>query len=245
MNKTPKIIHYCWFGNNSKPTSVLKYIENWKSVLPDYEIVEWNESNFDINVCDYTKQAYEQKKFAFVSDYARLFALFHQGGIYLDTDVEICKDPSDFIQDSDITFGMEKFNFVATSTMMTIPKTDFIKNFMQSYHEREFVLSDGSLDLTTNVENLTKRLIDIGLIQENQQQILKSNGDTISVLKQEYLSPYDYVNLIDNRTTNTFTIHHFGNSWGGKKSKFNHFVKKQIVKVFGSNSLPRLRALFK
>ena len=245
MNNRPKSIHYCWFGNNPKPTSILKYIENWKDFLPDYEIIEWNESNFDINICVYTKQAYEHKKFAFVSDYVRLFALYHYGGIYLDTDVEICKDPCDSIKDSDIIFGMEEFNFVATSTMMAKPNTEFIKNFMQSYHERQFVLSNGSLDLTTNVENLTKRLIGIGLIQKNQQQMLKSNGDSISVLEQEYLSPYDYVNLIDNRTTNTLTIHHFGNSWGGKKSKFNHLVKKQIVNVFGNNFLPRLRAFFK
>jgi mannosyltransferase OCH1-like enzyme len=237
----PKKIHYCWFGNNQKPTLVLQYIENWKTVLPDYDIIEWNEKNFDINVCDYTKQAYRQKKFAFVSDYVRLHALYTQGGIYLDTDVEVCKDPSEFIKDSDIIFGMEELSFVATSTMIAKPETVFIKKFMQSYHTRQFVTSDGNLDLTTNVENLTNRLIEIGLVQKNKLQLLEDSLNSIKVLPQEYFSPYDYINLIDNRSECTITVHHFGNSWVGDKSKIKRLIKRFLAKVVGGKTLKFFR----
>ena len=245
MNKTPKIIHYCWFGNNPKPTSVLKYIENWKSVLPDYEIVEWNESNFDINVCDYTKQAYEQKKFAFVSDYARLFALYHHGGIYLDTDVEVVKDLTPILNKVECVFGFEEKNAIATSTIIAKSKNSFILQFMQSYHKRKFVKVNGELDVTTNVEHLTKQLDKIGMIQNGEEQILIFEKSNILILPQQYLSPYDYINLIDNSDSDTYTIHHYGNSWGDNKSKFNHFVKSQVVKLFGGVFFKLLRKTFK
>ena len=87
----PKIIHYCWFGRNSLPDDVKEYIATWKKYCPDYQIVEWNEDNFDVNSCDYVKEAYGAKKWAFVSDYVRLYALYTMGGVYMDTDVEVVK----------------------------------------------------------------------------------------------------------------------------------------------------------
>ena len=93
----PKIIHYCWFGRTEKPKEVLEYIETWKQNLPDFEIREWNEDNFDVNIIPYTQEAYEAKKYAFVSDYARFWILYHHGGLYFDTDVEVIKDMDDII----------------------------------------------------------------------------------------------------------------------------------------------------
>ena len=241
MKKFPQIIHYCWFGPNPKPDSIKKYIENWRIVLPDYEIVEWNESNFDINICEYTKQAYENKKFAFVSDYARLFALYHHGGIYLDTDVELCSDPKHLTQNFDVIFGFEESNFVATSTMFAKPKSDFIKEFMLSYHERQFSLPGGKLDLTTNVANLTNRLLEIGLARNNKKQVLTTSKEVINILPQEYLSPFDYINLIDNRTSHTITVHHYGNSWGSRTDSIKKGIKNFLIKIFGENVIKKLR----
>jgi hypothetical protein len=241
MTRIPKIIHYCWFGDNQKPTSVLKYIANWKNILPDYKIIEWNENNFDINVCDYTKQAYENKKFAFVSDYARLFALYYHGGIYLDTDVEICKEPNHLTQNFDVLLGFEEFNFIATSTIISKPKSDFIKQFMLSYHERQFTLPGGKLDLTTNVENLTNRLLAIGLVKNNKKQILTTSKEVITILPQEYLSPFDYINLIDNRTSHTVTVHHYGNSWGSRTDAIKKRIKNILIKIFGKSVIKKLR----
>ena len=93
----PKVIHYCWFGHNTLPELAVKCIESWKKYLPDYEIKEWNEDNFDVNVIPYTEQAYKAKKYAFVSDYARFWILYHFGGVYFDTDVEVIKPMGEFI----------------------------------------------------------------------------------------------------------------------------------------------------
>jgi mannosyltransferase OCH1-like enzyme len=190
----PKIIHYCWFGNHPKPKSVQKYIEGWYKKLPDFEIIEWNESNFDINICKYTKQAYEAKKYAFVSDYARLLALYNHGGIYLDTDVEVFKDLTPLLNIADCLFGFEEKEYVATSTMLAKPQQLFIKQFLNSYHQRHFINDDESLDMKTNVEVLTEMLSAEGLVCDGTSQTIDVCGSEITVLPQEYLSPYDYIN---------------------------------------------------
>lgn len=93
----PKVIHYCWFGRNPLPSLAVKCIESWKKYFPDYEIKEWNENNFNVNIITYTQEAYERKKYAFVSDYARFWILYHYGGLYFDTDVEVIKPMNDII----------------------------------------------------------------------------------------------------------------------------------------------------
>ena len=102
----PKIIHYCWFGRNPRPASAKKCIASWRKYLPDYEIKEWNEDNFDVNIIPYTQQAYEMKKYAFVSDYARFWILYHYGGLYFDTDVEVIKSFDDIV-DKGAFMGLE------------------------------------------------------------------------------------------------------------------------------------------
>ena len=94
----PKIIHYCWFGRNPLPQSAIKCINSWKKFFPDYEIKEWNEQNFDVNIIPYTSEAYQAKKYAFVSDYARMWVLYNYGGIYFDTDVEVIKPMKDIVE---------------------------------------------------------------------------------------------------------------------------------------------------
>ena len=111
-----KYIHYCWFGGNSLPKLAKKCIESWKKYLPDYEIIEWNEKNFDINLCPFVKEAYDNKKWAFVSDYARLYALYKYGGLYLDTDVEILRD-IEFLKNDEMFMGREDENFFATAVI--------------------------------------------------------------------------------------------------------------------------------
>ena len=95
----PKIIHYCWFGRGQMPELALKCLESWKKYCPDYEIKEWNEDNFDLETYPYAREAYENRKFAFVTDVVRLYALYHEGGIYMDTDVEVLKPLDRFLND--------------------------------------------------------------------------------------------------------------------------------------------------
>ena len=123
----PKIIHYCWFGNNEKPNIVKKCIASWKEHLKEYEIIEWNEKTFDINSNKFVKEAYEKGMYAFVSDYVRVYALYNYGGIYLDTDVEVKKSFNDLL-DNDSIWGFEEKNFIATSTIGACKKNK-LKSF--------------------------------------------------------------------------------------------------------------------
>ncbi|MCC8153387.1 MAG: glycosyl transferase, partial [Tannerellaceae bacterium] len=128
----PKIIHYCWFGKKEKPGKISKCIESWRRMLPDYQIIEWNEDNFDYESIEYAKSAYRNGKFAFVSDVARLRALIEYGGIYLDTDVEVLKSFDDLLN-YHCVFGMEERNYIATSFMACEPQFPLIQEFFNTY----------------------------------------------------------------------------------------------------------------
>ncbi len=244
MTKTPKVIHYCWFGNNPKPTSVLKYIENWKSKLPDYEIIEWNESNFDIECCQYVQEAYKEKKFAFVSDYARLYALYNYGGVYLDTDVEVCRSFDPLLESGNLVLGFEEFNFIATSTIISPKGSPFIHRFLLQYHTRSFFKADGQLDQTTNVQVLTNMLTEGGCVLDGSEQILKFENERVIVLEQNKLSPFDYANHINKADGSTYAIHHFGQSWADASGVRKRKIKNIILSVIGGNNLKRIRVLF-
>ena len=241
MDKIPEIVHYCWFGNNEKPKSVSKYIQGWKEKLPDYKITEWNESNFDIECCNYVSQAYKAKKFAFVADYARLKALYEHGGIYLDTDVEVVKSFNGLIEDNsaDLILGFEEKNWVCTSTIIAKKENPFIKQFLDSYLNKQFISNNGKIDTTTNVNIMTNLLMDIGLIQENKAQKIKFKNSTISVLEQQYFSPMDYINRIDNRTKKTIVVHHYDITWGKKEEFIIRFLKIGFVKLLGKQNATR------
>ena len=205
----PKIIHYCWFGGKEKPEEVLRMIASWKKHCPDYEIKEWNESNFNIHLNLYTEEAYQQKKWAFVSDVARLWALVHEGGIYMDTDVEVIKPFDSLLQDQAI-LGFEGTQYIATSFMGAEPQHPFFVDFLNSYNTRVFLKEDQTLDQTTNVEVLTQLLNKTGeLKRTGEEQTI--NG--IHLYPTEYFSPYDYITGRLRKTKNTYSIHWFDKSW--------------------------------
>lgn len=236
--KIPKIIHFCWFGGKEKPRKVQKCIDTWHRYLSDYEFIEWNENNFDINSNKYVKQAYEHQKFAYVSDYARIKALYEYGGIYMDTDVEVHKSFNDLLEHKCI-FGFEEKNYIATSFMACVPKHEFIKTFVDIYENINFCDSDNKIDLTTNVEKLTSILEDRGLIRNNKFQ---SIGD-IKVYPQEYFSPYDYGNCIRKNTKNTYCEHYFLVSWMPWTVKVKKLIKKIVIPIIGINNMDRFREI--
>lgn len=242
MSEIPKIIHYCWFGEK-KPKNVEEFILNWKSILPEYVFIEWNESNFDINICMYVKEAYDLKKYAFVSDYARLYALYNYGGIYLDTDVELKKTFNDILNKSDVILGFEEFDYVATSTILAKKESNVIKIFMEKYHEFRFVKSDSSVDTLTNVYRITEFLTDIGLIKNGESQQLEYSKEKVVIFPQEYFSPLDYANRIDNSGANTYAIHHYEHSWGSNtlRRKF----KSIVINLIGGKRLKKIRMFLK
>lgn len=219
----PKKIHYCWFGGNSLPKDVLKYIDTWKKFCPGYEIKEWNEQNFNIHQNRYVEEAYQQKKWAFVSDVARIYALYTEGGIYMDTDVEVVKNLDPLLNKRGF-LGFEGTQWIATNLVGFEAGHEILWKFLEAYDHRSFVKSDGTLDQTTNVEELTKLLVEqYHLILSGEEQVL---ADGIAVYPTDYFSPYDYIQGKLNRTEHTYTIHWFSQSWIGQSS-----VRKKIAQL--------------
>lgn len=221
----PKVIHYCWFGKGELPNSSRKCIESWKKYCPDYEIIEWNEENFDINCNLYVKQAYEARKYAFVSDYVRLYALYNKGGIYMDTDVEVLKNLDVFLQDEAFS-GFETLDTVPTGIMGCIKGQRFFKKLLSYYDDNTFINENGEYNLTTNVQTITKYCVDSGLKVNNKLQIIEG----FKLYPKEYFCPKDHETGKITLGINSYTIHHFAGSWVPKSSK----IKKKIIKILGN-----------
>ena len=241
MSTIPKIVHYCWFGGKRKPSKVELHIKEWRKILPDYEVREWSEKNFDVSVWRYAQEAYISNKYAFVSDVARLYALHECGGIYLDTDVEVVK-PFDELLDGPVTLGFEEGNFIATSTMIAPPRSRLIGDFLQSYGERTFLSPEGKPNQNTNVRMLTAMLANAGLRQDGQQQELEWSGEKVIVLDQAKLSPLDYPNGVNKQDATTFTVHHFDMSWQHSPiAKAKTTLRKNLIATIGGRNVRRLR----
>lgn len=233
----PKIIHYCWFGKKEKPYIVNKCIESWKNKLKDYEIIEWNESNFNINSNKFVSEAYNMGKYAFVSDYVRVYALYNYGGVYLDTDVEVIKSFDEFL-DNESFWGFEECNRIATSTIGCKKGNKLIKLFLESYTDKRFIKEDGTIDVTPNVCEITYILSKQGI--ELNGKFQEING-TAKIYEQEYFSPYDYINCYMKKTKNTYCIHHFYKSWLPFSSRVKSSIKKLLAKIIGGHRIVKLR----
>lgn len=151
----PKTIHYCWFGRGQKSPSVMRCIDSWKKYCPDYEIKEWNEDNFDINCCQFVKEAYATKKWAFVSDYARLYVLKGHGGIYMDTDVEVIKPLDVFLSHSAFACFEDDVN-IASALIGAETENPWISYLLTYYANKRFIRLHGKCDTTANVIIITK-----------------------------------------------------------------------------------------
>lgn len=225
----PKVIHYCWFGGNPLPKDAQKCIESWKKHLPDYEIKEWNEQTFDINSNQYVKEAYENRKFAFVTDFVRLYALQKEGGIYMDTDVEVLKTFDPFLHHTAFS-GFENNNFVPTGMMASEKNGKWVSELLDDYNARKFVKEDGSLDLTTNTTVITSNMIGHGLVCNNKYQDFPG---LVTMYPSEYFCPKDHATGKIVLTDNSVCIHHFACSWLSPKLRLKHKCKKVAVKILG------------
>ena len=230
----PKVIHYCWFGRGQMPELALKCIESWKKFLPDYEIKEWNEDNFDLDSYPYTREAYDKRKYAFVTDVVRLHALYNEGGIYMDTDVEVLKPLDSFLHHTAFS-GFENDIYISTGIMASEKGGRWAKDNLDYYNDRHFVGKDGkTLDLTTNVITITEYMLKFGLKQNNTFQDFPG---LITLYPKDYFCPIDSLTQELIITKNTVCIHHFAASWVKRKTKKEVYWQK--VKDIISHMLPK------
>lgn len=223
----PKVIHYCWFGKGEMPDLALKCLESWKKYCPDYVIKEWNEDNFDLDLYPYAREAYANRKFAFVADVVRLYALYHEGGIYMDTDVELVHSVDKFLHH--IAFsGFESEVNVPTGIMASVKGGIWVKENLDVYTNRKFVKSDGTLDLTTNVYLITNYMLTRGLIPNNTYQDFPN---LITIYPKEFFCPKSTRGEKEYFTKNTHAIHHFAGSWLSSTEKRKRKIKKMIPRV--------------
>ena len=236
----PKIIHYCWFGRNPLPVSAQKCIASWHRFFPDYEIKEWNEDNFDVNIISYTRQAYEAKKYAFVSDYARFWILYRYGGLYFDTDVEVIK-PFDDIIERGAFMGIEQGAFwdgkpmVAPGLGLGVEAGHpFYLKMLQVYDNLEYRNPDGSFNNTTIVSYTTRELYAHGMITSDDFQVV----DGIWIYPADYFCPMDSTTGITALTDRTVSIHHYDCSWLDHSSfSFKlHQIKNMFFRIIGQKN---------
>lgn len=258
----PKIIHYCWFGGNPKPKLAKKCIKSWKKYCKGYEIKEWNEDNFDLSAAPlYVRQAYDAKKWAFVTDYVRLWALINFGGIYMDTDVEVIK-PFDKFLENEAFGGFESVATIATCIMACEKNFSLFKELLLEYNNIPFILDDGSLDITTNVTRITNCCEKYGFKPNGEYQVVYG----FVLYPQDYFCPINAVSGELNKTQNTYTIHHFMGSWlsseeierikkwRADEKKYNrnlqidkiiHFPNRIAKRIFGESFYSKVKTIIK
>ncbi len=247
----PKTIHYCWFGGNPLPEDALKCIASWKKFCPDYEIVEWNESNTDLESCDYVKEAYQAKKWAFVSDFVRFQVLYDNGGVYFDTDVELLK-PIDPIIEKGPFMGIESFpgDYVGNdSTMVVAPGlgiaadrgNQFYREILDYYRSVHFIDGNGVMNMDTVGMHVTGLLLNQGLKTENSFQTVRG----INIYPKEFFNPMNANSGRVELTENTVSIHHYAGTWVSGKTKIRDKGFQFIYRVFGEKTASGMKKLYR
>ena len=219
----PKKIHYCWFGHGEKPKLAQKCICSWKKCMPDYEIIEWNEENVDVNMNGYIKMCYEQKKYAFLTDYLRLIIIQKYGGIYFDTDVEAVKS-FDALLNQKAFFGFETNEYVNTGEGFGAEAGNSIVEQMIEEYEP---LLDGKNGFIGCPHLNTQALLKFGLQQNGEKQCLEDG----IVFPADYFNPYDDPTGILTKTNNTYSIHWYGKSWMKKSTILKSKLTKPIHRI--------------
>lgn len=221
----PKIIHYCWFGNHDIPEKNKEWMNSWAKYCPDYEIIRWDESNYDYQKNKYIKEAYEQGKYAFVSDYARMDILYNNGGIYLDTDVELLNSLDTLLYNEAYSGTYYSYQGAAFGLGVgAIKGFPLLKEMMEIYEDLSFINSDGTLNMNDCLFYQTKILKKYGYEpSENVLQVI--NGMTI--YPTDVLAPMDVDGVVLSKTKNTISMHHFDASWFEEKtaSEFKRKIK--------------------
>lgn len=216
----PKKLHYMWLGGSVLPKKLQKCIDSWRRYCPDYEIIRWDESNYDVKKSVYMEQAYQNKKYGYVPDYARLDILYQYGGIYMDTDVEVIRNLDDLLYQEAFS-SVEKWqvlNFGGCSG--AVPKHPALEVFLQAWEQRRFIREDGSLDILSSGFIDTRVALDYGYVLNGKNQTVLG----MNIYAYDYFHPYDYMSGKMEMTDDTYAIHHFNGGWLDENMKL---VNKQ------------------
>lgn len=220
------------------PELAKECLESWKRHLPEYKLVLWNEDNFDINTNEYVRGAYESKKYAFVTDYVRLYALYHHGGIYMDTDVEVIKPLDKFLKHRAFT-GTEGKRSCVTGIMGAEKNHPWIKSLLDDYKDRKFILNNGKLNTLTNTLLITKNtMTNYNWKTKDSLQILK---DGLYIYPSSYFCGKNLYSKSIDITEDTYTLHHFSGSWlsdkDRKRVERRRKTKQLTQKIIGEKGL--------
>lgn len=239
MKEIPKVIHYFWFGHNKMPELLKKCIQSWKKYCPNYEIKKWDESNFNVNICNYVKEAYKAKKWAFVSDYARFFILNKYGGVYLDTDVELIKPIDEIIKQGPF-FACENqfFDSIAPGLgMATYSDNELYSKIIQDYNNSHFILKNGLYD----EKPVGKRIVDKYLLKDGLKDVKGiQQVDGINIYPHDYFCPLNFLTGKLTITNNTVAIHHYASSWWTKQDKKYARIGQRVTNIFGPVLGPKI-----
>ena len=229
----PRIIHYCWFGRNSLPDSAQKCVASWRKFFPGYEIKAWNEDNFDVNIIPYTQQAYEAKKYAFVSDYARFWILYHEGGLYFDTDVEVVKSFDDILERGAFMGleidGTKKGSKVAINPGLGLGAEAGMPIYLEilnGFANLDYYGSDGQRNNYSMIPMVTDMFLRSGLRMNGQIQKLCG----VTIYPQCYFNPYNGVTGRLYLTSETRSIHWYSATWMEPKALWLVKLKRMIRK---------------
>lgn len=232
----PKKIHYCWFGRSEKPALAKKCIESWKKYCPDYEIIEWNEDNFDVDQYPYLRWCYDNKKWAFLSDFARLLIIKENGGIYFDTDVEVLRNLDDLLYYAAF-LGFENEQNVATGLGFGAEMNHPVVNGMINEYLALEVDKNGNYPMIVCPALNTKALLKMGLKLTGESQKI---GD-IKIFSSEYFNPYDDPTGKLNKTKNTYSVHWYSKSWVSKRTILRSKLTKPFHRIFGVDCFNKFR----
>ncbi|MCQ5140772.1 glycosyltransferase family 32 protein [Enterocloster bolteae] len=243
----PKKIHYCWFGGNPLPNTALKCIESWKKFFPDYEIIQWNEQNYDISKIRYIKEAYETKKYAFVSDYARFDVLYQYGGLYFDTDVEVIKAFDDILNtgafmgcEIDGDKSDKNSILVNPGLGLAIEKGNpLYKEILDYYDTQSFFDFDGTVNTTTVVTRTTEILLQKGL--KNINSIQKVEG--ITIYPKDYFNPRNNNTGKLKKTGDTHSVHWYSQSWVSQRERIKSRITRPFHRFFGDDCFDVLKRI--
>lgn len=233
----PKTIHYIWFGHGEKSDLIKRCIRSTIEKMDGWEIKEWTEDNYDIGTCAYCKEAYQKKKYAFVSDYARFDILYQYGGVYIDTDVEFIKKlPDSFLEDEGFT-GIESNNKIAPGLVFACkPGNPIVREIKDIYEKEHFILADGTINTKTVVDRVTEVFSRHSFQINGQEQHIEG----FHIYPGEYFCAYDFVTRQFTITDKTVSIHHYTATWTDGKSRFKRRLQDMLRNHLGVTNYKKL-----